>query len=98
MGNAMSSYDKGKCPRCGQPLRKLRVRDTTDALIDWPAVRKDLSERGITVLGSGADEAPGVYKDLATVLSQHSNIEVLHTLHPIGVVMAGSDTRDPYQD
>lgn len=98
MGNTMSGYDKGKCPRCGQPLRKLRIRDTTDARIDWDATRKELADRGIVVLGSGADEAPGVYKDLASVLAQHKNIEVLHTLNPIGVVMAGSDVRDPYKD
>jgi len=97
-GNAMSGYEKGKCPKCGQPLRKLRIRDTSDAKIDWAATRKELDERGIVVLGSGADEAPGVYKDLTTVLAQHSNIEVLHTLHPVGVVMAGSDEYDPYKD
>jgi len=61
-------------------------------------VRSELNERGITVLGSGADEAPAVYKDLGTVLAQHANIEVLHILHPVGVVMAGEDTFDPYKD
>ena len=96
--NKMSGYDKGKCPKCGIPLRKVRMRDTSDALIDWPQTRKDLIERGITVLGAGADEAPGVYKDLTEVLSHHPNIEVMHTLYPIGVVMAGSDTFDPYKD
>jgi hypothetical protein len=50
------------------------------------------------VLGAGADEAPGVYKNLAGVLAAHSNIEVLHTLQPIGVVKASPDERDPYKD
>lgn len=77
---------------------KRRVRDASTGAVDWPAVKQELADRGITVLGSGADEAPEVYKDLAGVLAQHSNIEVLATLRPLGVVMAGEDTYDPYKD
>lgn len=91
-------YEGGKCPNCGLPLRKARMRDKSTATIDWDATRAELSERGIVVLGSGADEAPGVYKDLRSVLAQHTNIEVLHELQPIGVVMAGNDIFDPYKD
>lgn len=91
-------YPGGKCPQCGLPLRKARMRDKTSAAIDWDATRADLNERGIVVLGSGADEAPGVYKDLRSVLAQHENIEVLHELHPVGVVMAGSEVFDPFVD
>jgi tRNA-splicing ligase RtcB len=39
-----------------------------------------------------------VYKPLPDVLKAHENIEVLHTLQPLGVVMAGDDTHDPYKD
>jgi tRNA-splicing ligase RtcB len=88
----------GKCPKCGLPLRKRRMRDTSDAVVDWDAVRASLTERGIVVLGSGADEAPEVYKDLMSVIGHHKNIVVLHTLEPLGVVMAGDDTFDPYSD
>lgn len=77
---------------------KVRRRDPSTALIDWAAVQIEMKDRGITVLGSGADEAPAVYKDLSTVLACHRNIEVLHTLYPVGVVMAGDDTFDPYKD
>jgi tRNA-splicing ligase RtcB len=98
-GNAMTPYPKNHCPECGIPLRKSRrMRDASTGVVDWKAVRADLTKRGIVVLGSGADEAPGVYKDLMTVIGQHSNIEVLHTLYPQGVVMAGSDIFDPYKD
>jgi tRNA-splicing ligase RtcB len=86
------------CPNCGGVLRKARMRDVTSAAVDWDATRKDLAERGIVVLGSGADEAPQVYKNLRAVLKQHSNIDVMHTLYPQGVVMAGSDDFDPYRD
>lgn len=77
---------------------KVRRRDPSTAAIDWPSVKTDLGERGITVLGSGADEAPAVYKNLADVLAMHSNIEILHTLYPVGVVMAGEDVVDPFKD
>lgn len=93
-----TEYEKNRCPKCSLPLRKGRMRDASTAAIDWPTVHEQLRHDGVYVLGSGADEAPGVYKDLATVISQHKNIEVLHTLTPIGVVMAGDNVHDPYAD
>lgn len=78
--------------------KKIRVRDASTGAVDWPTVQRELHERGITVLGSGADESPAVYKALASVIGLHPNIEVLHTLQPLGVVMAGDDTYDPYKD
>jgi tRNA-splicing ligase RtcB (3'-phosphate/5'-hydroxy nucleic acid ligase) len=79
-------------------MKKIRVRDASTAAIDWKAVHADLAERGITVLGAGADEAPAAYKRLSDVIAAHQNCEVLHRLQPIGVVMAGEDTYDPYKD
>jgi tRNA-splicing ligase RtcB (3'-phosphate/5'-hydroxy nucleic acid ligase) len=93
-----SPYPKNRCPQCGLPLRKGRMRDASAAAVDWRRVRADLAERGIVVLGSGADEAPEVYKPLDDVLAAHSNIEVVHRLRPLGVVMAGDDVFDPYKD
>jgi len=78
--------------------KKVRYRDKSTALIDWDVERAKLNERGIVVLGAGADESPGVYKDLGTVLAAHDNIEILHRLQPLGVVMAGEDTFDPFKD
>jgi tRNA-splicing ligase RtcB len=67
--------------------------------IDWMAVRKELDERGIYIVGGGADEAPGVYKRLPDVLAAHGDtIRILHTLTPMGVAMAGADVFDPYKD
>jgi tRNA-splicing ligase RtcB len=49
--------------------------------------------------GGAADEAPAAYKRLNDVLMYHNRtIAVTHTLFPIGVAMAGSDTFDPYKD
>lgn len=77
---------------------KRRLRDETTAAVNWRNVQADLRTRGIVVLGSGADEAPEVYKPLDQVLAAHSNIEIVHRLRPLGVVMAGDDTFDPYKD
>ncbi len=93
-----SSATKNKCPSCKIPLRRARMRDKSSAAIDWDVTRIELKNRGIVVLGAGADEAPGVYKPLIDVLEAHPNIEILHKLEPIGVVMAGADERDPYKD
>ena len=42
--------------------------------------------------GGGLDESPHVYRRLPEVLAaQGSTIEVLHTLRPLVVVMAGAD-------
>ncbi len=95
---AVHGESAGVCPKCGAQLRKARMRDKETAAVDWDAVRGRLAEQGVVVLGSGADEAPEVYKDLKTVIAQHTNIAVMHTLYPQGVVMAGSDTFDPYKD
>src|SRR4051794_5811821 len=78
--------------------KRRRVRDESTAAVDWTQVRADLEARGIVVLGSGADEAPEVYKPLDDVLAAHANIEVVHRLRPLGVVMAGDDVFDPYKD
>jgi tRNA-splicing ligase RtcB len=88
----------GKCPFCKIPLGRTRMRDESTAAIDWTTVRKSLYDQGITVLGAGADESPGVYKDLMKVIESHSNIEVMHRLKPLGVIMAGDDTFDPFKD
>jgi tRNA-splicing ligase RtcB len=59
----------------------------------------DHHKRGIELRGGGADEAPECYEDLTEVIRAHAGtINVLHTLRPIGVAMAGKDTFDPYRD
>lgn len=96
-------FKPGKTPCAihgeGARFRRLRVEEqVSKGVIDWDATRADLTQRGIVVLGAGADEAPGVYKSLGAVLAQHTNIDVLAWLEPVGVVMAGPNERDPYKD
>ena len=67
--------------------------------IDWGAAQVRLRAQGIELRGGAADEAPGVYKRLPDVLAHHAGtIEILHTLRPIGVAMAGANEVDPYKD
>jgi len=62
-------------------------------MLDW--VRK----KGVILRGGGTDESPHVYRRLPDVLAaQGPTIEVLHTLRPLIVVMAGADEFDPYKD
>jgi tRNA-splicing ligase RtcB len=56
-------------------------------------------EKGVILRGGGLDESPHAYRRLPAVLAaQQGTIEVLHTLRPLVVVMAGADEFDPYKD
>lgn len=67
--------------------------------IDFDAVRAQLRSEGIELRGGAADEAPGVYRDLGSVLAAHAGtVRVVHELRPLGVAMAPGDTYDPYKD
>lgn len=58
-----------------------------------------LKERGVIRRGGEVDEAPQAYRRLPDVLAAQGNtVNVLHTLKPVIVVMAGSDVFDPYRD
>jgi len=60
---------------------------------DW------VREKGVILRGGGLDESPHAYRRLPAVLeAQGGTIEVLHTLRPLIVVMAGADMFDPYKD
>jgi tRNA-splicing ligase RtcB len=55
--------------------------------------------KGVVLRGGGLDESPHVYRRLPDVIAaQKSTVEVLHTLRPLIVVMAGADLFDPYRD
>jgi tRNA-splicing ligase RtcB (3'-phosphate/5'-hydroxy nucleic acid ligase) len=60
---------------------------------DW------VRQKGVILRGGGLDESPHVYRRLPEVLAaQKGTIEILHTLRPLIVVMAGADLFDPYKD
>jgi tRNA-splicing ligase RtcB len=68
-------------------------RITPEMMQEW------IAEKGVVLRGGGLDESPQVYRRLPEVLAaQGATIEVLHTLRPLVVVMAGANEFDPYKD
>ncbi|MCX6046430.1 MAG: RtcB family protein [Chloroflexi bacterium] len=88
------------CERCGSAMNKrTHLEVKSEGKVDWAKVKQTMKDRGIELRGAGADEAPEVYKKLDEVLAAHEGtIEILHTLRPIIVCMAGIDEFDPYKD
>ena len=54
----------------GRVMSRKQARDT----FRFNQVRRELSARGIHVLGAGADEVPGVYKDIREVMAAQSDL------------------------
>ncbi|NUM44630.1 MAG: RtcB family protein [Anaerolineales bacterium] len=64
-----------------------------EMMMDWVKREK------VELRGAGTDESPHCYKRLPEVLHHHAaTIRILHTLHPMGVAMAGENELDPYKD
>ncbi len=77
--------------RSGRVIRPGKV--SPEMMTEW--VRR----KGVILRGGGPDESPHVYRRLPDVLAaQGPTIEVLHTLRPLIVVMAGAGEFDPYKD
>jgi tRNA-splicing ligase RtcB len=63
------------------------------------AMKRAMEEANVVLRGGDVDESMQVYKRLPEVLAHHAGtIEVVHTLTPLGVAMAGSEVFDPYKD
>ena len=77
--------------RTGEIISPGRV--TPEMMKSW------IDDKGVILRGGGLDESPHAYRRLPEVLSaQEGTVEVLHTLRPLVVVMAGANERDPYKD
>ena len=62
-------------------------------------MREWVEAKGVILRGGGLDESPHAYRRLPDVLAaQEGTVEVLHTLRPLVVVMAGEREFDPYKD
>jgi tRNA-splicing ligase RtcB len=67
--------------------------------VSWEMLRDWVGGKGVILRGGGLDESPHAYRRLPDVLAaQGSTVQVLHTLRPIVVVMAGENEFDPYKD
>lgn len=69
-------------------------RTAAKAQYTWQAARKELAERGVHVLSAGADEVPGVYKDIDAVMAAQTDlVETLARFDPRIVKMCGDGSR-----
>ena len=74
-------------------------RRKTSGKISPKMMRSWLEKKNVILRGGGLDEAPQAYRRLPEVLkAQGKTIEILHTLKPLIVVMAGEGEFDPYKD
>ena len=94
-GRVMSRTEAaGKKKGWGPKARIVKPgRITPEMMQEW------IARKGVILRGGGLDESPHVYRRLPDVLAaQEGTVEVLHTLKPLVVVMAGADEFDPYKD
>lgn len=62
-------------------------------------MRQWMQDKRIRLFGGTVDESPMAYRRLPEVLQHHaSSIDILHTLTPFAVFMAGDNDIDPYKD
>jgi tRNA-splicing ligase RtcB len=77
----------------GRRMSRKKAKDK----YNWKAVQKDLEKKGVRVLSAGADEVPGVYKDIEGVMREQSDlVEIVARFDPRIVKMCddGSKAED----
>jgi tRNA-splicing ligase RtcB len=73
---------------------RLMSRTKAKAKFTWNAVKNDLAKRGIRVLSAGADEVPGVYKNIEEVMAQQRDlVETVARFDPKIVKMCDDGSR-----
>lgn len=69
-------------------------RTKAKSIYTWNAVRKDLEKKGVRVLSAGADEVPGVYKNIEEVMrAQQDLVDVVARFDPKIVKMCGDGSK-----
>lgn len=102
--NAMYSTVHGAGRVMSRMQARGKIHKKTGEVIREPQVdrgewNKWMSDKGVTLIGADLDEAPQAYRRLNEVLEFHKNtIEIVDTLRPFGVIMAGANEFDPYKD
>lgn len=69
-------------------------RKKAKATFNFKAINKQLAARGVRVLSAGADEVPGVYKDIREVMRQQSDlVSIVARFDPRIVKMCGDGSK-----
>ncbi|MEX2287692.1 MAG: RtcB family protein [Planctomycetaceae bacterium] len=73
--------------------RRMSRRQATEKY-NFRAVKNDLARRGIHILSAGADEVPGVYKNIESVMREQEDlVEIVARFDPKIVKMCGDGSR-----
>jgi len=74
----------------GRRMSRTKAKST----FNWKTVRRELADRGVRVLSAGADEVPGVYKDIRDVMRRQSDlVDIVARFQPKIVKMCGDGSR-----
>ncbi|MCA9221489.1 MAG: RtcB family protein, partial [Planctomycetales bacterium] len=74
----------------GRRMSRTAARDK----YNWRAVQRDLEKRGVHVLSAGADEVPGVYKDIRDVMREQADlVDIVAQFDPKIVKMCDDGSR-----
>ena len=66
-------------------------------IFDFPSIKKSLARKGVRVLQAGADEVPGVYKEIDAIMTaQQDLVETIARFDP-RIVMMAPDRVKPWQ-
>jgi tRNA-splicing ligase RtcB len=69
-------------------------RTQAKSMYTWKAVQKDLEKKGVRVISAGADEVPGVYKNIENVMREQSDlVEIVARFDPKIVKMCGDGSK-----
>lgn len=94
-----NTHKPDSCPSCGNEKLVKRWTQVSEGEVSKAMMREWVNREGVELRGAGTDESPHCYKRLPEVLEYHSNtVNILHTLTPIGVAMAGANEFDPFKD
>jgi tRNA-splicing ligase RtcB len=65
-------------------------RTAAKSKFTWRATQKNLAARGVRVLSAGADEVPGVYKNIEQIMDEQRDlVEIVARFDPKVVKMCG---------
>jgi len=79
---------------CSHGAGRVMSRKKAKEKYNFGAVRGDLAKKGITILSAGADEVPGVYKDIRQVMAKQEDlVEIVARFDPKIVKMCGDGSR-----
>jgi tRNA-splicing ligase RtcB len=74
----------------GRAMSRTKAKE----IFNWTSTKNNLAARGIEVISAGADEVPGVYKNIDDVMAQQTDlVDKVAKFQPILVKMCGTNDK-----